>query len=220
MLVQVIRPETLSPAELDEKLGRGWFRIGDTLMTCEVVWFEGVLRSALWTRLPVQGHAFKKSHRKLMRRIERDLEVSVQPLRIDDERRAIYGRYRAHVGGERAQNLDEILGPDQGRGLFETWEVSFRREGRLVAFSWFDLGAESVQSLAGVFEPEHGRDSLGFASMLFEVRHAQELGLACWPVNWPIIWSTGPPGANWTTTKLRRMMPNNVGTTSARRRKM
>jgi arginyl-tRNA--protein-N-Asp/Glu arginylyltransferase len=178
VLVQVIRPETLSPAELDERLGRGWFRIGDTLMTCEVVWFEGVLRSALWTRLPVQQHVFKKSHRKLMRRIERDLEVAIEPMVIDDERRAIYERYRDHVGGERAAALDEILGPDRGRGLFDTWELSFRRGGRLVAFSWFDLGEDSVQSLAGVFEPEHGRDSLGFASMLFEVRYAQELGLS------------------------------------------
>ena len=178
MLVQVIRPETLSPAELDEKLGEGWFRIGDTLMTCEVVWFEGVLRSALWTRLPVGEHRFKKSHRKLMRRIRRDLRVEVRPQRIDDERRAIYERYRGQVGGERAERLDEILGPGHGRGLFDTWELSFRLDGQLVAFSWFDLGQDSVQSLAGVFEPEHANLSLGFASMLFEVEHAQSLGLS------------------------------------------
>ena len=35
-----------------------------------------------------------------------------------------------------------------------------------------------------------------------------------------IICSTGPPGANWMTAKLMAMMPNSVGMTSSRRRKV
>ena len=40
------------------------------------------------------------------------------------------------------------------------------------------------------------------------------------PCSSAIIWSTGPPGANWMTTKLIAMMPNRVGITSSRRRKI
>src|SRR5690242_7249416 len=38
------------------------------------------------------------------------------------------------------------------------------------------------------------------------------------PFSSAIICSTGPPGANCTTTKLIAMMPNSVGNTSSRRR--
>jgi hypothetical protein len=40
------------------------------------------------------------------------------------------------------------------------------------------------------------------------------------PVDWAMICSTGPPGANWTRMKLMTMMPNRVGTMSSRRRRM
>ena len=35
-----------------------------------------------------------------------------------------------------------------------------------------------------------------------------------------IICSTGPPGADWMTTKLRTMIPSRVGTISSTRRAM
>ena len=38
------------------------------------------------------------------------------------------------------------------------------------------------------------------------------------PLIWAMICSTGPPGANCTTTKLTTMMPNSVGIMSKRRR--
>jgi hypothetical protein len=40
------------------------------------------------------------------------------------------------------------------------------------------------------------------------------------PWIWASICSTGPPGAAWMMTKLTTMMPNSVGTTSIRRRRM
>ena len=63
MHVRVVRPDQLSPDDLDDYLARGWFRIGQAMMTCRVVQFDGELRPAIWTRLPLRGHQFGRNSR-------------------------------------------------------------------------------------------------------------------------------------------------------------
>lgn len=176
MVVNVERPERLEAAELDAFLHRGWFRIGQVMFTCRAVWFEEAPRSALWLRLPLFELNLRKSQRKRLSRIERRFQIEFGPMRIDDERRALYQRYREHVSGNRAETLEQVLGLGGERDLFETWELRIRDGNDLVAFSWFDLGLETVQSILGVFDPEWGRYSLGFVSMLLEARWAQSQG--------------------------------------------
>ena len=50
---RILRPERILPEELDSYLARGWYRIGQTLMTCRFVLYDGNLRSAVWTRSPL-----------------------------------------------------------------------------------------------------------------------------------------------------------------------
>jgi leucyl-tRNA---protein transferase len=177
MHVRVVRPEQLSPDDLDDYLARGWFRIGQAMMTCRVVQFDGELRPAIWTRLPLRGHAFRKNSRKLLARNTRDFRVEVGGAKIDDDREALYQRYLAVARGERSPTLVDFLYGDSERDVFDTQEISLWDVDRLVAFSWFDRGRRSVQSLIGVYEPELERRSLGFTTMLLEVDVAQESGL-------------------------------------------
>jgi len=176
MSTQVLHPRHLSREELDAFLARGWYRIGQTLMTCRFLLFNGVLRPVVWTRLPVDDEPFSKSNRKLLRKIRRRFQVTDGPLQLDDERAALYRRYLQVARGQRAPTLEDFLFGDSERDLFETWEITIRQNGRLVAFSWFDLGEDGVQSLLGTYDPEFGKHSLGYASMLLEVEWAREHG--------------------------------------------
>jgi len=45
-----------------------------------------------------------------------------------------------------------------------------------VAFSWYDLGQLSVESVIGVYDPALGRHSLGLYTMLVEILQTAELG--------------------------------------------
>ncbi|MEM6929044.1 MAG: GNAT family N-acetyltransferase [Myxococcota bacterium] len=169
--------ERLSPFELDAYLATGWFRIGQTLMTCRVVLFDGALRTALWTRLPLSGHKFRKSARKQLNRVRREFTVKVQhgPI-IDQEHEALYQRYREVARGERSPTLDDFLyGDSEPLELFDTYETQVYHQGRLVAFSWFDLGHNSAQSLMGVYDPDYRKYGLGYATMLLEIEHAAAL---------------------------------------------
>ncbi len=174
MSTRVVRLESLSPFELDAYLATGWFRIGQTLMTCRVVLFDGALRTALWTRLPLAGHRFRKSARKQLNRLRRDFSIRVRPGPvIDQDHESLYQRYREVARGERSPTLDDFLyGDSEPLELFDTYEVQVYHQGKLIAFSWFDLGQNSAQSLMGVYDPDYSKHGLGYATMLLEIEHA------------------------------------------------
>jgi arginyl-tRNA--protein-N-Asp/Glu arginylyltransferase len=178
MHVRVVRPEVLPPEDLDGYLAGGWFRIGQAMMTCRVVLFDGQLRPSVWTRLPLHDLALSRNSRKLLARNLARYRVEVGSITVDDEREALYQRYRSNARGDRSPTLDDFLYGDSDRDVFDTRELTLRDPGgRLVAFSWFDLGRDSLQSLLGVYEPSLARDSLGLTTLLVEARWAADQGL-------------------------------------------
>jgi arginine-tRNA-protein transferase len=176
MATERVEPEVLAPAELDEYLARGWYRMGQALITTDLLAWRGELRSTIWTRLDVRGHRFPRSVRKLMASNGRRFQVRVGALVMDDAREALYARYLEKVGGERVDNLLDVVGGAAGLALFDTREISVWSEDRLIAFSWFDLGERSAESLIGVYDPAYGKHSLGLYTLALEIVHTAALG--------------------------------------------
>lgn len=171
-------PAPVTPDMLDHQLAMGWFRFGGTMRTTRfTVWEERHLRTTLWTRTDLHGFQWSRSNRKLLGRVRSRYDVSVGPMQLDAEHEALYARYVAHVGGERPPTLVDFLGGDELLRCYQTREIAIRDNGRLVAFSYFDLGHVSVMSLLGAFDPARSRDSLGYATMALEVDHARERGM-------------------------------------------
>lgn len=180
MHTRVARLQQLPPEELDRYLERGWYRIGPTMMTCRFVHFDGVLRTAVWTRLDLQGYRMRKSLRRTLNKVERELRIEITDPVLDDEHEAVYQRYREVARGERSATLADFLYGDRDPAddIFDTREVRITTpDGRLAGFSWFDLGRDAIQSLVGVYDPDFAQLSVGFASMLAEIRWAQERGM-------------------------------------------
>jgi arginine-tRNA-protein transferase len=178
MHTRIHRPERFTPDELDGYLARGWYRIGQTLMTCRFVLYEGVLRSAVWTRAPLDSVHLGKSSKKLLQRNDRRFRITAGPHVPDASREALYERYVSWARGDRPETLRQFLRGDGITDVFRTQELAIWEGDRLVGLSLFDLGKQSLQSLAGIFDPELADYSIGFYSLLLEIRHAQELGLA------------------------------------------
>lgn len=177
MITGIIEPSSLSRAELDRHLEAGWYRMGRSLITTDYLVSEGTIRSTVWTRLDLAGHRFRPSISRRLAKLTQRFRVEVGALCLDSSHEELYQRYRAHASGNRAEELDDVLGGDEGRSLFETAEVRIFDKDELVAFSWFDLGEISAQSLIGVYHPDYRRHSLGFCTMLLEIAHAASLGM-------------------------------------------
>lgn len=169
---------TLTQAELDAYLASGWYRIGARMTYCEYLSSREHPRGVVWTRVPLEGYSFRKSLRRTRRKVERDFDVQVHPAAHDEEHEALYARYLDVAPGERSEDLWEFKGGALGEALFETWEVSVRDGDELIAFSWFDRGERSLQSLVGAYAPEYARYSLGFYTMLRELQFGIDEGLS------------------------------------------
>lgn len=167
-----------TPDQLDEALALGHFRIGTELVTLRYLVHEGVLRSVVWTRLPLAAYRRRPSHERRARRVRRQYEVTVEPYVHTDAHDEIYAAYRAHARGWRPELLSQVLHGEQAElAVFDTRQVAVRERGRLVAFSLFDVGRRSVQSLIGAYHPETLKHGLGFFTMLAEIDWADEQGL-------------------------------------------
>jgi len=177
MISERIEPASLTGAELDAYLARGYYRIGRSIITADYLVSDGELMSTIWTRLDLKGYRFRRSLRKIMAQNGKRYRTVVGEVSLDAAHVALYERYRASVKGHRARTLEDVLGGDEGRALFLTREIAIYLGDELVGFSWFDLGAESVESLIGVYDPSEKKHGLGFWSLLLEIAYAQGLGL-------------------------------------------
>lgn len=179
MYIRVHHPATISAKALDRYLRLGWYRIGQAMVTCQFLWSEnGELRDAVWTRTDLQSHRVKRSHRRIHKRNLAKYTVSEGPFRLDAEHEEVYSRYLSVARGSRSDTLNGAMNGNMPYNRFQSRELSIRTaDGRLAAFSTFDVGEDSLQSLMGVYDPEFSRDGLGFWSLLLEVEHAKKLGL-------------------------------------------
>lgn len=208
-----IEPREMSPDQLDEYLAAGWYRIGQSMMYCDFVTMERDTTGVLWTRVPLEDYSFKRSLRRTRNKVERDFSVEVGPLTHDTEHELLYQRYLTTTSGTRAEDLCELRGVSSPNGadIFDTYEVSVRDGDRLIAFSWFDRGATSIQSITGVYDPDYASYSLGIYTMLRELRYGIDEGLTHFYAGYVLcgdstmdyklrtghVWCLDRPAAQW-----------------------
>lgn len=162
----------------DDYLAAGYFRAGHTVRRTRYVFVDGDYFPTVWSRVPLQAYAPRKSHRKLLRRVRDRYAVSVAPYEQRDDQDALYAAYRASHPLDIADEVAEVLGLQPAALPFHTQCLRIERpDGTLAAFSCFDLGHFSAASLFGAYHPDHARESLGFATMLLEMAHGRALGL-------------------------------------------
>jgi arginyl-tRNA--protein-N-Asp/Glu arginylyltransferase len=167
-----------TPDQLDEALALGHFRIGTEIVTLRYLVHEGVLRSVVWTRLPLKRYRERESHARRLRRVRSRFDVRVEPYVPTAAHEALYAAYRKHARGWRPDLLAQVLHGEHSVAVgFDTRQVSMWDGDRMVAFSLFDVGKRSVESLIGAYHPDTVKWGLGFVSMLAEIDWAIEQGL-------------------------------------------
>ncbi len=169
-------PTKLSGSQLDMYLSDGWFRMGQTIFTCFYLDIEEGIFPTIWLRKPLKGAPFKKSHRKLIQKIESRFRVEVRQAHISPEKERLYDIHKLRFNGPVAASLHEALMDNATYDIYNSWEVAIYDEERLIAASFFDLGKTSAASIKGIFHPDYNKYSLGFYTMLKEIAFLQEQG--------------------------------------------
>ena len=172
------QPEKLTPAELDQYLEKGWYRMGQSIFTTHFLCFGNSFYSAMWVRLPLEGYKFSKSLSKNVKRNSTHFQTTIGPALITREQEALYHKYRDNFQGILSASLLDSLYDTRTYNLFHTMQVTVRDGDRLVACSFFDLGINSAASILGFYHPDYSPYSLGLYTMLEEIQYCQSRGMA------------------------------------------
>lgn len=176
---RIRHPERVSPAELDDYLRAGWRCTGQSIYTSHFMRFppemHGRIYSTIPTRLDLQEYSFRKSLRKLYRKVREQFEVrSGMPMAWDKAMEQVHEKYQAAFPDRPLADLEVYQEKPAGPFTFDTRCVKVYYQDKLIAFSVFNLGEESLYSSQGIYDPEWSRYSLGFFTMLEEIRYAQQ----------------------------------------------
>lgn len=182
MFSRIRYPEKLAPEELDAYLAAGWRCMGQAVYTSHFMFFgpEGRKKvySTIPSRLPLKGYAFSKSNRRLWRRNEKAFRIEAGgPAVYGEDKRRVNSRYARQFPRRAISGGGDVLSNGQGRLALDTREVKIYDGNKLAAFSFFDMGRKSMYSKQGIYDPAYSKYSLGFFTMLAEIRYALDSGL-------------------------------------------
>ena len=176
MFTQTHFPTSIEPLTLDEYLSMGWFRMGQTIFTCHYLFVEGDLFPTVWIRQDLSRFEFRKSHRKLMRKHQRKYTILVREAIMDKEKDELFQRHKHRLTKPVPENMKDYLLDGGESNIYATQEICVYDGSKLVAFSFFDLGRNSLASIMGVFDPEYEKESLGYYTLLREIAWGIENG--------------------------------------------
>lgn len=171
----VRRTPFMMPAQhLDAYLSRGWYRMGQTIFTCQFLCINEKLYSTIWTRLNLTKHQFRKGQRKLLRNNGKRFRHVIQAGSINIKKEVLYQKYRAQFKGYLSPSLRHSLLDNTDDNIYNTYEVCIYDNDKLIGFSFFDLGSKSLASIMGIYDPDYAEHSLGYYTMLLEIQYAMQ----------------------------------------------
>ena len=162
----------ITPAEADVRLSCGFRRTGEFLYrtkcpTCNAC--ESI-------RVDVNRFQFSKNARRVLKRGDRTFTQSVSELQADLERIDLFNRHRRSRGlAKRDTNID-VSEYAWGfvRSCFDSFEITYRYEGDLVAVAICDLGRTSLSAVYTYYDPDFPRESIGTYSILKQIQFCRE----------------------------------------------
>ncbi|NJL75726.1 MAG: GNAT family N-acetyltransferase [Saprospiraceae bacterium] len=99
------------------------------------------------------------------------------PFHYHGSKELLYKKYKAeNFKNDIAVSLADALLDRQERNIYNTFECEIYDQEKLIAVSFFDLGATSISSIMGMYDPDYSDYSLGYYTMLLEIEYGQERG--------------------------------------------
>lgn len=118
-----------------------------------------------------------KSQRRVRAR-NRDLRTEITPVRLDAELRALFEKHKTRFETNVPGALEDFLGPVPESGPCDSRMLRVFAGEKLLAASFFDVGATAVSSVYAMFDPEEARRGLGIFTLLLEADFARQNGHA------------------------------------------
>ena len=166
---------SIAPAQMDRLLADGWRHFGAHFFRYNIGISHGELRFVIPLRVRLAGFVLSKSQRRVVRRNE-GLQTIVRPIVIDDEKHELFARHKNRFKEAVPDSLYDFLAPDAANVPGEGLETVVYDGEKLLAASFFDVGATTVSAVYAMFEPTETTRSLGIFTMLATIDFAARNG--------------------------------------------
>lgn len=176
MFASVHDPESLSSAELDAYLARGWFRMGPTIFTTNFLSFKDNLYSAVWLRVYLPDFNGGRTQAKLFKN-NNLFTTKIQRATITSEKELLFAKYKKSVPFEASVSLHHLLFGRSQATVYNTYEVEVHHGDRLIAIGYFDLGKETCMGISSIYDPDYKKYSLGKYLIYLKMNYCKESGM-------------------------------------------
>jgi arginine-tRNA-protein transferase len=160
----------LTPQQVDQRLATGQRRSGEFVYGTRCP----QCRACIPVRLNVDRFRPNATQRRIWRRGLSALRIETGPLVVDQVRIDLFNRHRQERNLDRGRQVDsEDYHWGFVRTCFDSFEMSYYFEDRLVAVAICDQGAESISAVYTYFDPDFSRYSPGIFSILNQVEYVR-----------------------------------------------
>jgi len=168
---------SITATELDQYLGKGWYRMGLSIFTTQYLIFDKKIYNAIWLRVPLYNYELRKSHRKIINKVENKFTVKINSAQINEEKELLFEEYKLNFKGDLYSSLKIYMQDNENFNIYNTKECCIYDNEKLIAFSFFDIGEKSSAGILAAYNHNYSNCSLGIYTMLKEVLFSKEADL-------------------------------------------
>ena len=165
----------VTPAQLDMLLADGWRHFGTHFFRYNLGMYGDEIRRVIPLRIRLADFQLSKSQRRVLRKNE-DLRVEIRPIAITAESDELFHRHKERFDHGVPESIYDFVSREPGSVPCEGHEIAVYRNDRLVAVSYFDVGAACVSGIYAIFDPHESSRRLGIFTMLKEIEYATDTG--------------------------------------------
>jgi len=163
------------PQQLDRLLASGWRHFGEHFFRYNIGFHENELRRVLPLRVQLAKFEISKSQRRVLRK-NQDLQIVLRPIEITTEKEDLFERHKQRFNHAVPDSLYDFLSFEPADVPCKALEVCVYEKNKLLAASFFDVGAAAVSAVYAMFEPSEISRSLGIFTMLLTIDFASKNG--------------------------------------------
>lgn len=164
-------PDRLAGKDLDVYLSKGWFRMGPTIFTTDIIPMKGTIYIVHWLRLVLDQVQYGR-HQKRILSINKEFQVEIKPFILTAEIEFLYAHYKSIIDFDAPESVSSYLLNELAHTVYESYVIEIRDKGVLIAVGIFDNGDESIAGILNFYHPDYKSKSLGKYLMLLKINHA------------------------------------------------
>ncbi len=165
--------ETISRQDLDALLADGWRHFGEHFFRYNIGFHENELRRVLPLRIRLANFTLSKSQRRILKK-NQDLQTVIRPIEITREKEILFETHKKRFNHSIPDSIYDFVSAAPANVPCEALEVCVFAREKLLAASFFDVGATAVSGIYAMFDTEEKSRSLGIYTMLLVINYALE----------------------------------------------